>query len=337
MKDIISLNKPASWLVTGCAGFIGSHITEYLLLNGQEVIGLDNLSTGNLHNLSMVQTSTKERFSNFRFIEGDLTNLELCIEITKNIDFVLHQAALGSVPRSLEDPLRSHNSNINGFLNILFASNQNNVKKFIYAASSSTYGDSKELPKQEERIGDPLSPYAVTKYVNELYAKVFQRSYGIETIGLRYFNVFGERQDSNSAYAAVIPKWIDAIFTDEPIYINGDGSTSRDFTYVQNVVLANILASNASTETTGQVYNVACGKQYSLIYLFKKIVEYSSDLGVEYNHDPIFRDFRSGDVLHSLADINKISNYLRYEPLVYFDEGLKNTILWKASLLNESS
>src|SRR5690606_3902443 len=257
--------EPKVWLVTGCAGFIGSNLLETLLLMGQKVVGLDNFSTGHHYNLDEVQkTVSAQQWSNFTFIEGDICNLDTCRQATQGVDHVLHQAALGSVPRSLQDPITTNSVNIGGFLNMLVAARDAEVQSFVYAASSSTYGDHEELPKIEDRIGRPLSPYAVTKYVNELYADVFQRAYGFGSVGLRYFNVFGKRQDPNGAYAAVIPKWIAAMIRGEDVVVNGDGETSRDFCFIDNVVQANILASLAQPDGVNQVYNVAVNARTSL-------------------------------------------------------------------------
>lgn len=319
-------SQPANWLVTGVAGFIGSNLLETLLKNGQSVIGLDNFSTGHRHNLNMVESAVgPEAWAKFRLIEGDIRDLATCHQALIGVDYVLHQAALGSVPRSLEDPIRTHESNINGFLNMLVASRDAKVKRFVYAASSSTYGDHPGLPKVEDRIGKPLSPYAVTKYVNELYADVFARSYGLQSIGLRYFNVFGPRQDPDGAYAAVIPKWFGSLLRNQPVYINGDGETSRDFCFINNVVQMNLLAATTeSLDAVNQVYNVAVGGRTTLNDLFGVIKEqvvavYPGKSTVE----PVYRDFRAGDVRHSQADISKAESLLSYEPTHSIREGLK--------------
>ena len=270
IQEQLSNNKH-SWLVTGVAGFIGSHLLEKLLMLNQKVVGLDNFSTGHQKNLDAVQSAVGlERWSNFNFIEGDIVNYGTCETAAKNIDFVLHQAAMGSVPRSLKDPLATNASNVTGFLNVLQAARLSNVKKFVYAASSSTYGDHPALPKVEEAIGNPLSPYAVTKYVNELYASVFARCYDFKSVGLRYFNVFGPRQDPNGAYAAVIPKWIGSLLEGVQVFINGDGETSRDFCYVENAVQANLLAAVLPVEQSALVCNVALGEKTTLTELFIK-------------------------------------------------------------------
>jgi len=325
------LNNPKTWLVTGCAGFIGSNLIETLLKLNQKVIGLDNFSTGHKHNLEHVRSSINDsQWNNFSFIEGDISNYDTCLEATKDVDVVLNQAALGSVPRSIDNPVVSNNSNVTGFLNMITASKENGVKRFVYASSSSVYGDSKELPKVEERTGNLLSPYAVTKYVNELYMGVFYKCYGFESIGLRYFNVFGKRQDPNGAYAAVMPKWISAMLKGEDVFINGDGETSRDFTYIDNVVQANILAGTTqNTEAFAKAYNTAAGGRETLNNLFSAIKN-----GLETNlpelkiKDAIYRDFRAGDIRHSNANIEKANELLGYEPTHTLEEGLKESISW---------
>jgi len=322
---------PKIWLVTGCAGFIGSNLLEQLLRLGQTVIGLDNFSTGKQCNLDEVQSLVgNEQWARFRFIEGDIRDLATCHQACAGVDYVLHQAALGSVPRSIEDPITSNASNVTGFLNMLVAARDATVRRFVYAASSSTYGDHPGLPKVEDTIGRPLSPYAVTKYVNELYADVFGRCYGMESIGLRYFNVFGPRQDPDGAYAAVIPKWISALLHHETIYINGTGETSRDFCYVQNAVQANLLAATVETaEAANQVYNVAVNARTNLNELF---VLLRDGLAVDHpelkDAQPIYRDFRAGDVLHSQADIAKATGMLGYEPTHTISQGLNEALEW---------
>lgn len=313
-----------TWLITGVAGFIGSNLLETLLGHNQHVIGLDNFSTGRPSNLDSVQRAlTPEQWARFHFYQGDICDLETCREVaSQNVDFVLHQAALGSVPRSINDPIASNLSNVTGFLNMLVASRDAKVKSFVYAASSSTYGDHPGLPKVEEVIGKPLSPYAVTKYVNELYAEVFATTYGFRSVGLRYFNVFGPRQDPNGPYAAVIPKWIEQMKTGEVVKINGDGETSRDFCYVENAVQANILAALASEEAKGHVYNVAVGERTTLNDVFSMLKEIVG-CGV---HDPEYLEFRKGDVRHSQADINKACRLLGYKPVVHCHEGLMRTV-----------
>jgi UDP-N-acetylglucosamine 4-epimerase len=380
------LANPKTWLITGVAGFIGSNLLEKLLKLNQSVIGLDNFSTGHHHNLDDVKNSvTTEQWHRFKFIEGDIREAETCQNVfkvtgqanehstersseqpanqsTQNaIDYVLHQAALGSVPRSIENPIATNQSNIDGFLNMLVAARDANVKRFVYAASSSTYGDHPDLPKVENKIGKPLSPYAVTKLVNELYADVFARTYGIETVGLRYFNVFGPRQDPNGAYAAVIPRWIAAMMQNKPVYINGDGQTSRDFCFVDNAVQANILAVTAdisgiatnSKEVVSEVYNVAYSGRTTLNELFTGIkksleaiyantekvntladktqttsqndIDNATGIAIK---DPVFRDFRAGDIRHSQADISKARSHLEYEPSHDIYTGLVETVKW---------
>ncbi len=356
--------EPHTWLVTGVAGFIGSNLLENLLKLDQRVVGLDNFATGHRHNLAEVQTLvTPEQWARFHFIEGDIRNLEDCQramafpaadvssgESGAPVEYVLHQAALGSVPRSLADPITTNGVNIGGFLNMLVAARDAGVKSFTYAASSSTYGDHPALPKVEHTIGKPLSPYSVTKYVNELYADVFARCYGFNTIGLRYFNVFGPRQSPNGAYAAVIPKWIASLIQGAPVYINGDGETSRDFCFIDNVVQANLLAATVMDfssmerplsvsffETGGatpaspvnQIYNVAVGDRTSLNELYEKL---RCNLLPMYPHlllaRPVYREFRSGDVRHSLADIGKVQYLLGYLPTQRVGRGLELSMPW---------
>lgn len=323
------------WLITGVAGFIGSNLLEQLLNLDQEVIGLDNFSTGHEYNLELVKkVVSEEQWKRFKFIKGDIRHLDDCLAASEGVDYVLHQAALGSVPRSIKDPITTNENNISGFLNMLVAARDNKVRRFVYAASSSTYGTHPGLPKVEDAIGEPLSPYAVTKYVNELYAGVFTRAYGLESIGLRYFNVFGPRQDPNGAYAAVIPKWTASILNNEIVYVNGDGSTSRDFCFVANAVQANLLAaSTTNPEAINTVYNVAVGQQTSLNELYHSIALELSKYGVDVNADNLkYRDFREGDVKHSLADISKIKTRLGYEPLFTLNDGLVPSIKWYYSI-----
>ena len=312
-------------LVTGAAGFIGSNLCNFLLSKKYTVIGLDNFSTGHTYNVN----EFKEH-PNFTFIEADIRNFDSCHEATQNVDYVLHQAALGSVPRSLKDPITSNEVNINGFLNMIEAAKQNQVKRFIYAASSSTYGDSKALPKVEENIGKPLSPYAITKYVNELYAEIYSSIYGLETIGLRYFNVFGRRQDPNGAYAAVIPKFVGQFLNGESPIINGDGTFSRDFTYIDNVIQMNELAMTTSNrEAINQVYNTAVGDRISILEMAELIREGLAEF------DPSIREIeiikgpnRAGDIPHSQASIEKAKNLLHYKPTHNFQKGLKESLTW---------
>lgn len=318
-----------TWLVTGVAGFIGSNLLEALLANGQKVIGLDNFATGHPHNLREVERKVgTDNWARFQLIEGDIRNAHDCAAAVANVDFVLHQAALGSVPRSLNDPLTTHDVNITGFLTLLDAARLAGAQRFIYAASSSTYGDEISLPKREEKIGNPLSPYAVTKLVNELYASVYERCYGFKTIGLRYFNVFGQRQDPDGAYAAVIPKWTAAMINDAPVHINGDGETSRDFCYVANAVQANLRAALASEEAQGAVYNVAAGGRTTLNQLFEALQSELARHQVHYKAQPAYHDFRAGDVRHSQADISKAQTQLGYAPTHDIYAGIGETMDW---------
>ena len=321
--------EPRTWLVTGVAGFIGSNLLEALLRAEQTVVGLDNFATGHRRNLNEVETLvTPAQWQRFRFIEGDISNLADCRSAVVGVDYVLHQAALGSVPRSIADPIATNEANVTGFLNMLVAAREAKVSSFTYAASSSTYGDHPGLPKVEDRIGKPLSPYAVTKYVNELYADVFSRSYGFHAIGLRYFNVFGPRQDPEGAYAAVIPKWTSAMIRGEDVFINGDGETSRDFCYVANAVQANILAAGVGALESSQVFNVAVGDRTSLNTLFTAISDNLAKHGITYDRPAVYRDFRPGDVRHSQADISRITSGLGYSPSHRFAEGLAEAMDW---------
>lgn len=326
--------SPKRWLVTGCAGFIGSNLLETLLQMGQTVVGLDNFATGHQYNLDEVQKIVgPEKWARFTLIKGDIRDSAACAQAVQGIDFVLHQAALGSVPRSLKDPVTTNDVNISGFLNMLVAARDAGVKSFVYAASSSTYGDHEALPKVEDRIGRPLSPYAVTKFVNELYADVFARSYGFGSIGLRYFNVFGKRQDPNGAYAAVIPKWVSAMIRNEDVVVNGDGETSRDFCYVENAVQANILAALAQPEGINQVYNVAFNARTSLTELFQYLAKSLGNNGITYDKQPVYADFRAGDVRHSQADISKAKHLLGYEPMHNIVQGLEVAMPWYTQFL----
>ncbi|EGT5654429.1 Vi polysaccharide biosynthesis UDP-N-acetylglucosaminuronic acid C-4 epimerase TviC [Citrobacter braakii] len=328
-------SKPETWLITGVAGFIGSNLLETLLKLNQRVVGLDNFATGHQENLDEVKrTVTEEQWAAFTFINGDIRDLDVCRQVVKGIDHVLHQAALGSVPRSIKDPITTNNTNITGFINMLVSSKDANVKSFTYAASSSTYGDHPALPKVEENIGNPLSPYAVTKYVNELYAQVFARTYGFKTIGLRYFNVFGKRQDPNGAYAAVIPKWTSAMINGESLFINGDGETSRDFCFIENVVQMNILAALSDETAKDQVYNVAVGDRTTLNQLFSALKIALSENGISYNKEPEYKDFRAGDVRHSQADITKAKTKLGYEPTFRISEGIRKAMPWYVTSLS---
>ena len=323
MKDIVFSNQKV--LVTGGAGFIGSNLCEELLMRGNSVVCLDNFSTGKRKNIVFFLED-----ENFELIEGDIRNIEDCRKAVENVDYVLHQAALGSVPRSINDPITSNDVNVSGFLNMLVASKEAEIKRFVYAASSSTYGDSESMPKKEEVIGRPLSPYAVTKYVNELYADVFSKTYGLETIGLRYFNVFGRRQDSNGAYAAVIPKFVSQLMSGESPVINGDGSYSRDFTYIGNVIQANLLSLiTKNKDAVNTVYNVAFGERNTLEdlikFLKKNLSEYDSTISdIEVLNGPK----REGDIPHSHASIKKAKNNLSYNPQFSLEKGLKEAVKW---------
>lgn len=312
-------------LVTGGAGFIGSNLCEELLKLGANVTCLDNFSTGLRENLEAIKDNPK-----FKSIEGDIRNLEDCKKVCENQDFVLHEAALGSVPRSINDPITSNDVNVGGFLNMLVAARDANVKRFVYAASSSTYGDSESLPKIEDKIGKPLSPYAITKYVNELYADVFKRTYDFDTIGLRYFNVFGRKQNPNGAYAAVIPKFVMQLMNHESPVINGGGEYSRDFTYIDNVILMNLLAlTSEKTESLNEVYNTAFGERTTLNDLVKYLKQYLSDFDPKIaDVEIIYGDYRKGDVPHSLASIDKAKNLLNYNPQLSMKDGLKEAVKW---------
>ncbi len=325
---------PRAWLVTGAAGFIGSNLVERLLELGQRVVGLDNFSNGFRHNLDEVRALAGPAAQAFRFVEGDIRDLDTCHAACAGVDVVLHNAALGSVPRSIANPLATHGSNIDGFLHMLVAARDAGVPRFVYAASSSTYGDHPALPKVEDRIGRPLSPYAVTKYVNELYAGVWQRTYGLRTVGLRYFNVFGPRQTPDGPYAAVIPRWVGAMLHGRPCVINGDGTGSRDFCFVQNVVQANVLAATAPDECTDQVYNVAVGDRTTLNELFALIRDGLAQLRPEVaGVVPEYGPTREGDVAHSLADIGKARRLLGYAPTHTVRQGLAAALPWYARSL----
>jgi len=335
-------DNQSTWLVTGVAGFIGSNLLEKLLILNQKVVGLDNFDTGHQYNIDQAiqdanNATAKDLSNNFKFINGDIREIEDCKQACNGVDYVLHQAALGSVPRSIEDPITTNSANIDGFLNMLVASKDANVKRFVYAASSSTYGDHPDLPKVENKIGNPLSPYAVTKVVNELYANVFAKTYGFKTIGLRYFNIFGKRQDPNGAYAAVIPKWVAAILNKDDVFINGDGETSRDFCYINNAVQMNLLAATTdNNEATDQVYNVALNDRTSLNKLYQMIEErlIQRTQGLE-KKEPIYQDFRAGDVRHSQANIYKAQALLDYQPKYMISEGMDKAMDWYVSSLTE--
>jgi len=340
MKNYKDIEKHLSenqytWLITGVAGFIGSNLLERLLRLNQKVVGLDDFSTGHQKNIDTAikdasNFSNFEVKKNFKFVEGDISNINHCLNASRGVDFILHHAALGSVPRSIKDPLKTNIVNINGFLNILESTRKLGIKSLVYAASSSTYGDHKALPKREENIGSPLSPYAVTKLVNELYADVYAKVYDIKTIGLRYFNIFGKRQDPKGSYAAVIPKWIDAIINGEDVYINGDGSTSRDFCYIENVIRINLIAALTTNSLAyNNVFNVALGDRTSLSELHSIILKkIAAKLGKCSISNLKFRDFRTGDVMHSQADIEKLKNLLNFKPTYHIDLGLEETIDW---------
>ena len=341
MKDLPSLQQriagtPRTWLVTGCAGFIGSNLLETLLGLGQRVVGLDNFATGYRHNLEQVRDKVgAARWENFHFIEGDIRSLETCKAACQGVDIVLHEAALGSVPRSIDDPVTSHDTNVTGFLHMLVAARDAGVERFVYAASSAAYGDWPGLPKVEHEIGRPLSPYGAGKHMNEIYADVFGRCYGLATIGLRYFNVFGPRQDPDGAYAAVIPKWIAAMLRDEPVYINGDGETARDFCFIDNVVQVNLLAGTVDApEAVGQVYNVAVGDSTTLNELHDLLGELLGDRDPEFApRRATYRDFRPGDVRFSRADISKAERLLGFRPTHRVREGLAQALDWYISRL----
>lgn len=322
---------PATWLVTGVAGFVGSNLLEELLRQDQRVVGLDNLSTGRRPNLDQVQSAvTEQQWSRFRFLQGDIRDLEVCRDACSGVDYVLHQAALGSVPRSLKDPISTHDSNVSGFVNMLVAARDSGVAGFVYASSSSAYGDHPALPKRESVTGNILSPYAATKVANESYAGVFARCYGLRVVGLRYFNVFGPRQDPESAYAAVVPRWTAALIREEPITVYGDGETSRDFCYVANVVQANMLAATATnlSGAVGHIFNVAVGGRTSLNELLDLLVHTLSELGVAVSPNVHRLDFRPGDIRHSQADISRARDELGYEPTHMIADGLREAVPW---------
>lgn len=328
------LQEPKTWLVTGVAGFIGSNLLEKLLKLNQKVVGLDNFATGHQYNLDEVKGKlSSDCWENFTFIEGDIRSYQNCENALTGVDYVLHQAALGSVPRSIADPITTNAANITGFINMLTAAKEQGVKSFTYAASSSTYGDHPALPKVEENIGNPLSPYAVTKYVNEIYASVFARTYNFKAIGLRYFNVFGPRQDPNGAYAAVIPKWTAAMINGEDVFVNGDGETSRDFCFIDNVVEMNILAATASDDSKDEVYNVAVGDRTTLNELYGAINSALTENNVTVQGELIYRDFRAGDVRHSQADVSKAKSNLGYSATYRIQEGIFIAMPWYIEFL----
>ena len=319
--------KSHNWLITGVAGFIGSNILEELLVLNQRVIGIDNLSTGNLRNLNLVKKVVgKKNWKKFKFIKGDISNLDLSKKVMKNIDIVLHQAARGSIPKSIKDPVSTNRDNIEGFLNVITSAKDYKIKSFVYASSSSVYGDSKALPKVENRVGKILSNYALTKKVNEDYARLFYELYNYKTIGLRYFNVFGKRQNPDGDYAAVIPRWIKNILKNKDIIINGDGKTSRDFCPIKNVIHANILSGLNNLKNKNYIFNVGTGSRITLNHLYKTILN-SFDINKK-KHKLIYKDFRKGDIKHSLSSIKNIKKLLGYHPSVSFNIGIKETVNW---------
>ena len=328
-----------TWLVTGNAGFIGSNLTEFLLKHNQRVVGLDNFSTGYQHNIDDVLLQIGEKNAkNFTFIKGDIADIEVCTKACEGVDIVLHQAALGSVPRSIDNPVTSNRSNVTGFLNMITAAKDAGIKRFVYASSSSVYGDSHELPKVEARTGNVLSPYAAMKATNELYAGVFNKVYGLETLGMRYFNVFGRRQDPDGAYAAVIPKWVGSLLEGEDVFINGDGETSRDFTYIDNVIQMNLLAGTTdNTEAFGEAFNVAVGGRNTLNELYKLInKELNSHIDTFSEKEAIYRDFRAGDIRHSNADITKAKTTVGYAPTHDIYQGMEEAIEWYIESIGNS-
>ena len=334
-------NNQSTWLITGAAGFIGSNLLEKLLVLNQKVVGLDNFDAGHQYNIDQAimdanKISGKDLGVNFKFIHGDIAKLDDCKKACNMVDYVLHQAALGSVPRSIKDPIAANRANIDGFLNMLVASKEAKVKRFVYASSSAIYGDHPDLPKVEGKIGKPLSPYAVTKATNEHYANVFARTYGFKTIGLRYFNIFGKRQDPNGAYAAVIPKWVSEILNKKDVFINGDGETSRDFCYIDNTIQINLLAATTDNdEATDQVYNVALNDRTSLNKLYKmiedRIIERTKGLKKK---EPIYIDYREGDIRHSQANIDKAKKLLKYDPKHTISDGMDEVIDWYINSLS---
>ena len=333
--------KQYTWLITGVAGFIGSNLLETLLQLNQKVIGIDNFLTGSKTNLNYVKKIVKKKqWKNFNFIEGDLCKYDFCKKVCnkKNkVDYVLHQAALGSIPRSIKNPLDTHNNNVNAFLNMISAAMNSGVKNFVYASSSSVYGDSKKIPKIEKIVGNQMSSYALSKYINELYSKVFYKNYGFRSIGLRYFNVFGKYQNANTSYAAVIPLWINQILKRKNIFINGDGKTTRDFCYVDNVVQANLLAAlSKELKIQNEVFNIAVNSQVSLNQLYLSIKKIVKGFGYNYNLKPIYKDFRKGDIRHSRASISKAKKLLLYRPYYNFFDGLKRTIEWHKGIFSKN-
>ncbi len=322
-------NNPKKWLITGCAGFIGSNLLEELLKLNQEVIGVDNFTTGHLYNLEDVQQAvTTEQWKRFNFIEGSIIDLNTCYKAVKNVDFVIHQAALVSVPYSLHDPIATNNTNVNGFLNMLMASRDEKIKTFIYATSSAVYGNSSTTLKMENHTTNIISPYAATKYINEIYAEIFSKQYGLNSIGLRYFNIFGPRQDPNGAYAAVIPKWISNIISNKEVTINGDGKTTRDFCFIDDVIQANLLAALSANKGLNQVYNIALNKCTNLNKLFVHLTDQLRKHGISYDKKPIYAKAIKGEVRHSQADIAKATELLRYRPAYDIIKGLEIAVPW---------
>jgi UDP-N-acetylglucosamine/UDP-N-acetylgalactosamine 4-epimerase len=327
--------SPKKWLITGVSGFIGSNLLEHLLINNQHVVGLDNFSTGHELNLDYVMARVSEvQWKNFKLINGDIRDLSVCRNACSGVDYILHQAALGSVPKSFKEPKLFHEVNVDGFINILLAAKESNITKIVFASSSSVYGDSKSMPKIEGDIGKPLSPYAATKYINEVYADIFYRCYNLPIIGLRYFNVFGQRQDPKGSYSAVIPKWIFALLNEEKVIINGDGSISRDFCYVENVVQANILAATCRHDADAKrmnIFNIAVGSSTTLKELFELLLSGAEKFGIKYIDTPMYGPERNGDILHSTADICKAKHYLGYTPSENIEGDLIKTISWYLS------
>ncbi len=330
-------SRPRAWLVTGAAGFIGSHLVEKLLRLGQRVTGLDNFATGYRRNIDDVLARTQGSTGTFRLIEGDIRDPDTCLRACDGVEFVLHQAALGSVPRSIIDPMLYHEVNVNGTVNMLMAAREAGVQRFVYASSSAVYGNHFALPKVENAIGDPVSPYGLTKRADELYGELFRSVYGLETVALRYFNVFGRRQDPRSTYAAVIPQWARRLVKGEPCYIHGDGETTRDFCYIDNVVQANVLAARVALGQGDQIYNVGVGERTSLNDLFRGMRTVLAEARPEIaESQPVYDDFRSGDVRHSQADVGKIRRNLGFVPTHKLADGLGETLPWYVDLFTSA-
>lgn len=330
LKMNLSSQNNKTWLITGVAGFIGVNLLIKLLNNNQKVVGLDNFYSGNQENLDQAKKLVGiKKWKNFKFYEGDISNFKDCVKVTKNVDYVLHHAALGSVPKSMEEPKLNNKINVDGFLNILLAAKKAKVSKVIYASSSAVYGDGLELPKNEDSEIKTLSPYALSKAINEYYAKLFSKIYNMNIVGLRYFNVYGPFQDRNGAYAAVIPTWIESFINNEIVYINGDGKNTRDFCHVSDVVNANIAAALCKKNISGEVFNVANGKKISLIKLYKIIKKTLTDKDYKLQQDkPVLRDFRDGDIIDSYASITKIKKIIKFKPSISFEDGIKDTVMW---------